>query len=206
MSLRAGHDLPYRERRKGDLWQSCSTRRRCRWTATSPDQAEMCPGWHRPAPARPMEAHQRPPTSESARRSAAGRLPGIRRASCVGHRPPGGELTGELRSSPCSCVSRSPCRPWPCSPRRSPPDSCCRRPTDGHCLYAVGFLGLTLAQIALGIAQVKNLHVPLGVLMFGLSRLQLNGIWPRRPRPRRVELLGPGIVPEDYRPSWLRLP
>jgi hypothetical protein len=83
------------------------------------------------------------------------------------------------------------------------------RPSGGSprpILYAVGFLGLTLAQIALGIAQVKNLHVPLIVLMFGLSRLQLNGIWPRRPRPRRVELLGPGIVPEHYRPSWLRLP
>lgn len=41
-------------------------------------------------------------------------------------------------------------------------------------LYAAGFLGLTLAQIALGIAEVKTLHVPLGVLLFGLSVLQLS--------------------------------
>jgi hypothetical protein len=43
-------------------------------------------------------------------------------------------------------------------------------------LYAVGFLGLTLAQIALGIAHVKTLHVPLGVLMFGISVLQLSRV------------------------------
>ncbi|MEU0571578.1 hypothetical protein ABZ297_40145 [Nonomuraea sp. NPDC005983] len=43
-------------------------------------------------------------------------------------------------------------------------------------LYAVGFLGLTLAQIALGIAQVKTLHVPLGVLMFGASLLRLSQV------------------------------
>ncbi|WP_113703498.1 hypothetical protein [Nonomuraea lactucae] len=47
-------------------------------------------------------------------------------------------------------------------------------------LYAVGFLGLALAQIALGIAHVKTLHVPLGVLMFGLSVLQLVWIWTGR--------------------------
>ncbi|MFC5830285.1 hypothetical protein [Nonomuraea insulae] len=41
-------------------------------------------------------------------------------------------------------------------------------------LYAVVFLGLTLAQIALGIAGVKTVHVPLGVLMFGMSLLQLS--------------------------------
>ncbi|WP_436757837.1 hypothetical protein [Streptosporangium sp. V21-05] len=45
-------------------------------------------------------------------------------------------------------------------------------------LYAAGFLGLTLAQIALGIAGLKTLHVPLGVLMFGLSVLQLSRLWP----------------------------
>ncbi|MEV7807574.1 hypothetical protein AB0O28_31960 [Microbispora sp. NPDC088329] len=44
-------------------------------------------------------------------------------------------------------------------------------------LYAAGFLGLTLAQVALGIAHVKALHVPLGVLMFGLSVVQL--VWMR---------------------------
>ncbi|MGP3955812.1 hypothetical protein ACTWPT_07425 [Nonomuraea sp. 3N208] len=47
-------------------------------------------------------------------------------------------------------------------------------------LYAVGFFGLTLAQIALGIAHVKTLHVPLGVLMFGMSVLQLVWIWTSR--------------------------
>ncbi|WP_067175367.1 hypothetical protein [Microtetraspora niveoalba] len=47
-------------------------------------------------------------------------------------------------------------------------------------LYAVGFLVLTLAQVALGIAHVKTLHVPLGVLMFGSSVLQLVWIWSGR--------------------------
>ncbi|MFF5212976.1 hypothetical protein [Streptosporangium sp. NPDC000396] len=44
-------------------------------------------------------------------------------------------------------------------------------------LYAAGFFGLMSAQIALGIAHVKTLHVPLGVLMFGASVLQLVWIW-----------------------------
>ncbi|MEV6863593.1 hypothetical protein AB0M44_21625 [Streptosporangium subroseum] len=44
-------------------------------------------------------------------------------------------------------------------------------------LYAAVFMGLTLAQIALGIAHVKTLHVPLGVLMFGMSVLQLSRVW-----------------------------
>ncbi|MEV0390474.1 hypothetical protein [Nonomuraea sp. NPDC050643] len=48
-------------------------------------------------------------------------------------------------------------------------------------LYAAVFLGLTLAQIALGIAQVKTLHVPLGVLMFGMSVLQLGRVWTGHP-------------------------
>jgi hypothetical protein len=47
-------------------------------------------------------------------------------------------------------------------------------------LYAVGFFGLTLAQIALGIGHVKTLHVPLGVLMFGMSVLQFSRIWADR--------------------------
>lgn len=46
----------------------------------------------------------------------------------------------------------------------------------GPILYAAGFLGLTLAQIALGIAQMKTLHIPLGVLLFGLSLLQLSRV------------------------------
>ncbi|MEU8171383.1 hypothetical protein AB0C14_00765 [Microbispora hainanensis] len=47
-------------------------------------------------------------------------------------------------------------------------------------LYAAGFLVLTLAQVALGITHVKALHIPLGVLMFGLSVLQLVWIWSGR--------------------------
>ncbi|MCK2218711.1 hypothetical protein MF672_033680 [Actinomadura sp. ATCC 31491] len=39
--------------------------------------------------------------------------------------------------------------------------------------YALGFLLLTSAQVALGIARVPALHVPLGVLMFGVSLAQL---------------------------------
>ncbi|GLF98782.1 hypothetical protein [Streptomyces yaizuensis] len=40
-------------------------------------------------------------------------------------------------------------------------------------LYASGFLVLASAQVALGIAQVTRLHVPLGILMFGLSVVAL---------------------------------
>ncbi|MFC4011993.1 hypothetical protein ACFOY2_32500 [Nonomuraea purpurea] len=56
-------------------------------------------------------------------------------------------------------------------------------------LYAAGFLGLTLAQIALGIAQVMTLHLPLGVLMFGVSVLHLGRVtsWP--PRHGRDEVI-----------------
>ncbi|MFJ4776153.1 hypothetical protein [Streptomyces sp. NPDC088762] len=36
-------------------------------------------------------------------------------------------------------------------------------------LYASGFLVLASVQVVLGIAHVVSLHVPLGVLMFGLS-------------------------------------
>ncbi|MEV4106609.1 hypothetical protein [Nonomuraea sp. NPDC049695] len=43
-------------------------------------------------------------------------------------------------------------------------------------LYAAVLFGLTLAQIALGIAQVKTLHVPLGALLFGLSLVQLSRV------------------------------
>lgn len=43
--------------------------------------------------------------------------------------------------------------------------------------YAVGFLAGTLAQVALGIAHLKALHVPLGALMFGASVLELAWIW-----------------------------
>jgi hypothetical protein len=43
-------------------------------------------------------------------------------------------------------------------------------------LNAAGFLAATLAQVALGIAHVTTLHVPLGVLMFGMSLLQLSRV------------------------------
>ncbi|WP_327678723.1 hypothetical protein [Kitasatospora sp. NBC_00458] len=40
-------------------------------------------------------------------------------------------------------------------------------------LYASGFLVLASAQVVLGVAHVPSVHVPLGVLMFGLSVLVL---------------------------------
>ncbi|MEU8773294.1 hypothetical protein [Streptomyces sp. NPDC048606] len=40
-------------------------------------------------------------------------------------------------------------------------------------LYATGFLALASAQVVLGVAHVSSLHVPLGVLMFGLSATAL---------------------------------
>ncbi|RJL23044.1 hypothetical protein [Bailinhaonella thermotolerans] len=47
-------------------------------------------------------------------------------------------------------------------------------------LHAAGFFGLTLAQVALGLAHVKSVHVPLGVALFGLSLLHLVTVSPRR--------------------------
>ncbi|MFD9033245.1 hypothetical protein ACFVZW_19145 [Streptomyces sp. NPDC059567] len=43
-------------------------------------------------------------------------------------------------------------------------------------LYATGFLALASVQVVLGIAHMPSLHVPLGVLMFGLSTLALGGM------------------------------
>ncbi|MEV5548426.1 hypothetical protein AB0L35_20245 [Streptomyces sp. NPDC052309] len=43
-------------------------------------------------------------------------------------------------------------------------------------LYATGFLVLASVQVVLGIAHMPSLHVPLGVLMFGLSTLALGRI------------------------------
>ncbi|MCL7381659.1 hypothetical protein [Streptomyces sp. 35G-GA-8] len=40
-------------------------------------------------------------------------------------------------------------------------------------LHASGFLVLASVQVVLGIAHVPSVHVPLGVLMFGLSVLAL---------------------------------
>ena len=39
--------------------------------------------------------------------------------------------------------------------------------------YATGFLVLASVQVILGVAHVPSVHVPLGVLMFGLSVLVL---------------------------------
>lgn len=51
-------------------------------------------------------------------------------------------------------------------------------------LYASGFLLLASVQVVLGIARIPSLHVPLGVLMFGLSvpalGQALSAPWPRR--------------------------
>ena len=44
-------------------------------------------------------------------------------------------------------------------------------------LPAVAMLVMTLVQVALGMAHVKSLHVPLGVLMFGVSMMRLGGSW-----------------------------
>ncbi|MFJ4098600.1 hypothetical protein [Amycolatopsis japonica] len=47
-------------------------------------------------------------------------------------------------------------------------------------LPAAVFLGLTLVQVFLGIAHVTAVHVPLGVLLFGFSLVQLTRIRPAR--------------------------
>lgn len=52
-------------------------------------------------------------------------------------------------------------------------------------LYASGFLVLASAQVVLGIAHVASLHVPLGILMFGLSVLDLGRALTTARRPRR---------------------
>ncbi|MFI6157035.1 hypothetical protein ACIBCA_30620 [Kitasatospora sp. NPDC051170] len=41
--------------------------------------------------------------------------------------------------------------------------------------HATGFLVLASVQVVLGIAHVPSVHLPLGVLMFGLSVLALAG-------------------------------
>ncbi|MEU1574185.1 hypothetical protein ABZ519_24095 [Streptomyces collinus] len=56
-------------------------------------------------------------------------------------------------------------------------------------VYATGFLLLTSAQVALGVAHVPSLHVPLGVVMFALSTLALA----RALDPR--SLPGPAVRP-----------
>ncbi|MET8754526.1 hypothetical protein ABZW32_31190 [Streptomyces sp. NPDC004667] len=59
-----------------------------------------------------------------------------------------------------------------------------RRPGGGPSrpvLYASGFLALASVQVVLGIAHVPAVHVPLGVLMFGLSLLDLGRAVTARP-------------------------
>ena len=47
-------------------------------------------------------------------------------------------------------------------------------------LYSTGFLLLASAQVALGVAHVPGLHVPLGVVMFALSTVALvQALFPR---------------------------
>ncbi|MDP4502616.1 COX15/CtaA family protein [Nonomuraea turcica] len=74
-------------------------------------------------------------------------------------------------------------------------------------LYAAGFFGLVSAQVALGIAQVTALHIPLGVLLFGMSVLQLAWIRTgRRTHPAeplstsQLRLDGPDSRPIKERP------
>lgn len=43
-------------------------------------------------------------------------------------------------------------------------------------LYASAFLALASVQVILGIAHMPSLHVPLGILMFGLSVLALGRV------------------------------
>ncbi|MER6100674.1 hypothetical protein ABT154_33460 [Streptomyces sp. NPDC001728] len=47
-------------------------------------------------------------------------------------------------------------------------------------LYATGFLVLASAQVILGVAHVPSVHLPLGVLMFALSALDLSRTWGAR--------------------------
>ncbi|WP_406187619.1 hypothetical protein [Streptomyces sp. NBC_01006] len=54
-------------------------------------------------------------------------------------------------------------------------------------LYASGFLVLASVQVVLGIAHIPSLHVPLGVLMFGLSVLALGRALPTARRSQRRE-------------------
>ncbi|MFI9100699.1 hypothetical protein ACIGXA_09235 [Streptomyces fildesensis] len=56
-------------------------------------------------------------------------------------------------------------------------------------LYASGFLVLASVQVVLGVTHKPSLHVPLGVLMFGLSVLALGQAlstrWSERSAPGR---------------------
>ncbi|WP_405011904.1 hypothetical protein [Kitasatospora sp. NBC_01539] len=51
-------------------------------------------------------------------------------------------------------------------------------------LHASGFLALASVQVVLGVAHIPAFHVPLGVLMFGLSVLALGQVLSARPSGR----------------------
>jgi len=51
---------------------------------------------------------------------------------------------------------------------------------------AVVFLLGVSGQVALGLAHLKAFHVPLGVLLFGVTVLQCAWAWTYRPAPARV--------------------
>lgn len=50
-------------------------------------------------------------------------------------------------------------------------------------MHATGFLLIVSAQVALGLAGATAVHVPLGVLLFGVSLVQASRLWPRREQP-----------------------
>ncbi|MGW2305604.1 hypothetical protein [Streptomyces sp. NPDC001809] len=50
-------------------------------------------------------------------------------------------------------------------------------------LYATGFLALGTLQVVMGVLHVMEVHLPLGVLMFGLSMLDLGRVALQRIRP-----------------------
>ncbi|MFC9343886.1 hypothetical protein ACFT0G_31620 [Streptomyces sp. NPDC057020] len=50
-------------------------------------------------------------------------------------------------------------------------------------LYATGFLLLGTLQVVMGVYHVMAVHLPLGVLMFGLSMLDLGRVVLQRTRP-----------------------
>ncbi|WP_318208112.1 hypothetical protein [Streptomyces sp. SJL17-1] len=50
-------------------------------------------------------------------------------------------------------------------------------------LYATGFLVLGTLQVVMGVNHVMEVHFPLGVLMFGLSLLDLGRVVVQRMRP-----------------------
>ncbi|MBG0826681.1 hypothetical protein HS041_02690 [Planomonospora sp. ID67723] len=50
----------------------------------------------------------------------------------------------------------------------------------GPIASASALLVLTLVQMVLGMAHMKALHVPVGVVMFGVSVMRLTQVWPVR--------------------------